>query len=251
MRAAREDPVNQHTQLQDLKFYMTAPGPCPYLPGRVERKVFTHVADPEAEGLNDTLSQAGFRRSQQVLYRPACPACEACVSVRARAGAFTPTRSQKRVRKRNAGVLRAAVPAHATDEQFALLTRYLTARHDGAGMSDMSFGDYALMAGEAPSRTEIIEYRDTADGPLIAAIIVDRLGDGLSLVYSFFDPDLAARSLGSFMVMDQIARAAQLDLPYVYLGYWIAGSEKMDYKTNFRPIETLTRQGWREFEGDA
>jgi len=229
---------------KQLPFFLTAPAPCPYLPGRMERKVFTKLDLVDGPGLNDTLTHAGFRRSQSILYRPACERCSACKSARIIAAEFTPSRTQRRVFNRNADLLRLPRPADATPEQFALLARYLDARHGDGDMAGMDFFDFAGMVEDGAQRTELVEYRDDA-GVLVAAVLVDRLEDGFSLVYSFFDPDHDRRSLGAFMILDHIQRAQHAGLPYVYLGYWVHGSDKMDYKARYTPLEILDPTGWR------
>ncbi len=238
--------MTKHVKSRDVNFYLTAPAPCPYLPGREERKVFAHLDERDGDAVYGALTHVGFRRSQNIIYRPACEACNACVSVRTRAARFAPSRSQKRVLKRNAHLVRHVRGPNGTQEQFALLDRYLRERHEDGGMAGMDFVEYALMAGDTPVTSQIIEYRADGVGELLAAMIVDVLPDGYSLVYSFFDPDLSKDSLGAYMVLDQIARAQEDGLNYVYLGYWVEGSVKMDYKSKFRPLEALTRQGWTE-----
>ncbi|HWA30058.1 MAG TPA: arginyltransferase [Rhizomicrobium sp.] len=230
------------------QFFLTPGGPCPYLPGRIERKVFARLSGGLAQPLNEALTHSGFRRSQMIAYRPACDGCAACISVRVVVNGFEPSRSQRRIMKRNADLARAEVPAEATREQFALLRTYLDARHAGGGMSDMGLFDYVAMVEETPVNTHIVEYRQKADGSdqgqLMACALTDVLRDGLSMVYSFFHPGDVARSLGSTMILDHIEQARLRGLPYVYLGYWIQGSEKMDYKSKFRPLEALGPSGW-------
>ena len=242
------------------QFYLTAPAPCPYLPAREERKVFTHLVGRRAVGLHDTLSQSGFRRSQTIAYRPACETCRACVSVRVKAAEFHPNRSFKRILSRNSDLVGALAPAHATSEQYALFRAYLDARHGDGGMADMSVYDFSLMVEDSHINTHIVEYRrrgpDTAingrgAGPLIAACVIDQLADGLSMVYSFFDPDETDRSLGTMMILDQIAAARRRKLPHVYLGYWVDGSRKMAYKARFLPQERLGMTGWERIESLA
>jgi arginine-tRNA-protein transferase len=239
------------------QFYLTAPSPCPYLPGREERKVFTHLVGRRAGELNDMLSQSGFRRSQTIAYRPACEACSACVSVRVRVGDFTPGRGQRRVMALNDDLVGAVRVNQATSEQYALFRAYLDARHAEGGMADMAMLDYAMMIEDSHVETMLVEYRrrspDSAflhrgEGDLIACCLTDVLPDGLSMVYSFYDPDRAQRSLGAFMILDHIARARALGLPYVYLGYWVEGSRKMAYKAQYRPQERLGPRGWRLVE---
>lgn len=238
---------------KQLPFFLTAPSPCPYLPGRMERKVFTKLELADGPALNDTLTHAGFRRSQSILYRPACERCAACKSARVPVEAFQETRSQKRTVKRNADLVRVEKPSEATPEQFALLSRYLDARHGDGDMAGMDYFDFAGMIEDGAQRTEIVEYRD-GTGALIAAVLVDVLMDGYSLVYSFFEPGLDRRSLGAFMILDHIRRAGAAGLPFVYLGYWVQGSAKMDYKARYKPLEILEPTGWRrlsEAEAEA
>ncbi len=235
------------------QFYLTAPSPCPYLPGREERKVFTHLVGERATQLNDVLTHGGFRRSQSIAYRPACEQCRACVSVRICVDDFVETRSFRRVRQANddlIGDMRAAVP---TAEQYSLFRAYLDSRHGDGGMADMSVLDYAMMVEDSHVRTRLIEYRrrgpDTAihgrgQGALYAVALTDVLADGLSMVYSFYEPDEPSRSTGTFMILDHVSKAKALGLPYVYLGYWVDGSEKMNYKRRFLPQERLMPNGW-------
>ena len=235
------------------QFYLTTPSPCPYLLGKEERKVFTHLVGKRAPDLNNILTQGGFRRSQTIAYRPACEGCRACISVRVLVGEFHPSANMRRVLKANRDLVGAPTPNRPTSDQYSLFRRYLDARHGAGGMVDMTVLDYAMMVEDSHVTTQIIEYRrrgpDTAingrgQGPLIAASLTDVLDDGLSMVYSYFDPEMAERSLGTFMILDQIARARALGLPYLYLGYWVAGSRKMDYKARFLPQERLMAPGW-------
>ena len=230
------------------QFFLTPGGPCPYLPGRTERKVFARLTGSLAQPLNEALTHSGFRRSQGIAYRPACDSCAACVSVRIVAGELEYSRGQKRILRRNGDLLRGEVPAEATREQFALLRTYLDSRHAGGGMSDMGLFDYVAMVEETPVQTHIVEYRrpdrDGAPGALIACALSDVLRDGLSMVYSFYHPGEDARSLGTYMILDHVRAARSRGLRNVYLGYWVQGSEKMDYKARFRPLEALGREGW-------
>ena len=231
-----------------LRFFLTAPTPCPYLPGREERKVFAHLPLSEGAAVNDSLTQVGFRRSQNIAYRPACESCRACQSARLPINDYALSRSERRIVSRNADLERHVVEAEATAEQFELLRSYLTARHATGGMADMTWPDYLAMVEDTSVRTHIIEYRlrsrDHGPGDLIACVLVDVLNDGLSLVYSFYSPTLGRRSLGSFMILDHLAQGRAMRLPYVYLGYWVQGSEKMDYKSRFSPMEVLRPGGW-------
>ncbi len=230
----------------------------------MERKVFTELAGGNPLALNETLSQAGFRRSQSVAYRPACDGCNACTSVRVRAPDFVWARSMKRIMARNQDLIAMEVPPWATTEQYDLLKRYLQARHPEGGMADMSIVDYAEMVETSPVDTHLVEYRlpsPTAirsfsdlgyerkqPGKLIAVSLIDVMTDGLSMVYSFFAPEENKRSLGSYLILDNMRRSLDLSKRYVYLGYWVHGSRKMSYKSKFTPLERLTPSGWLEFK---
>ena len=240
------------------QFYLTAPSPCPYLPGREERKVFTHIVGRRARELNEILTQGGFRRSQTIAYRPACETCRACVSVRVLVDEFRPTASMRRVLRDNRDLVGAVAPNRPSSEQYSLFRRYLDARHGDGGMVDMTVLDYAMMVEDSHVETRLVEYRrrgpDTAingrgRGDVLAVCLTDVLGDGLSMVYSFYDPQEAERSLGTFMILDHIAQAKAMGLPFLYLGYWVDGSRKMDYKARFLPQERLAAPGWRRVEG--
>ncbi len=240
--------MTQHFPTRQLRFFLTAPSPCPYLPERFERKVFAHLPLSDGATVNDSLTQVGFRRSQNIAYRPACEACTACVSARLPAADYVFSRSERKAIARNEDLERHLVEAEATMEQFDLLRRYLTARHADGGMAEMTWPDYVAMVEDTAVRTHIIEYRmrpdDGGPGDLVACALVDMMSDGLSLVYSFYDPTVSRRSLGSFVILDHVIQACLTDLPYVYLGYWVRGSEKMDYKVRFSPIELLRPEGW-------
>jgi leucyl-tRNA---protein transferase len=232
---------------KNIRFYLTAAQPCPYLEGRLERKVFAALDGPDAIELNDNLTHAGFRRSQNIAYRPACDMCAACVSVRVPVARFEQSRRWRRVTAANEDIVATIVPAQAEFEHYDLLQKYLRLRHLDAGMSDMSIFDYSTMVEETSIRTHLVEYRlGDASGPLVGCALVDALADGLSLVYAFFDPDYEQRSLGSFIILDHVRQAIQFDLPYLYLGYWIKGSAKMAYKVDFQPIEALGASGWQD-----
>ena len=234
-------------QFRFPRFFVTTPSPCPYLPGRTERKVFTELSGPHAAELNDALGRIGFRRSQSVAYRPSCADCTACVSVRVVAGEFKPNSSQRRLQRRHSDLSISACKPWTTEEQFDLLRRYLGARHPGGGMADMDEFDFADMVEQTPVKTFVVEYRDPS-GRLVGACLTDQQADGLSMIYSFFETDGDRDGLGTFIILDHIARAAKAGLPYVYLGYWVKGSPRMQYKTRFHPIERLGPGGWRRFE---
>jgi arginine-tRNA-protein transferase len=242
----RRAPVRRLTE--HPQFYLTAPSPCPYLPDRYERKVFTHLVGERANTLNDLLTQGGFRRSQNIAYRPACEGCRACVSVRVVVDEFKWTRSLKRVWKQNRELERRERAAMPSSEQYSVFRAYLDSRHADGGMADMTVLDYAMMVEDTHVESRLFEYRRPGDGrgrgPLVGCALSDVLSDGLSMVYSFFEPDVASSSIGTFMILDHIERARAMDLPYVYLGYWVSGSEKMSYKTRFQPQEHLGPKGW-------
>jgi len=211
--------------------------------------VFAHLPLSEGAAVNDALTEVGFRRSQNIAYRPACEACDACVSARIPVQDYVFSRSEERVLDKSRDLERHLVESEATLEQFELLRRYLTTRHAEGGMADMTWQDYVAMVEDTAVRTHLIEYRirtdDRGPGDLAACALVDVLADGLSLVYSFFEPALSKRSLGSFMILDHVNQARASNLPYVYLGYWVSGSEKMAYKARFSPLEVLRPGGWR------
>ena len=231
-------------------FYTTAPLPCPYLPGRTERKIVTELSGTEAEALHERLSRAGFRRSHNIAYAPVCPVCQACVPIRVVSEEFTPDRTQRRILRANADLTVSEMPARATAEQFTLFQRYQKNRHADGDMAAMGYYDYRAMIEDTPISTGILEFRDAQDR-LLGACLTDWLADGLSAVYSFFDTDEDKRSLGTFAVLWLIGRARSLGLPYVYLGYWVPESRKMAYKARFRPSEILISGAWHRLGDDA
>ena len=210
--------------------------------------MFAHLPMLDGAAVNDSLTLGGFRRSQTIAYRPACEGCAACVSARLPINDYLFSRSERRVLARNDELARHVVEAEATVEQFDLLRRYLVSRHAGGGMADMTWADYVAMVEDTTVRTQMVEYRtratDGGPGTLTACALVDQLADGLSLVYSFFDPTISRGSPGSFIILDHVIQAGLLGLPYLYLGYWVSGSEKMDYKARFSPLEVLRADGW-------
>jgi len=227
------------------QFYVTAPQPCPYLEGRMERKLFTALQGENAARLNDSLSKQGFRRSQNVLYRPSCTECSACLSARIAVADFVPSRSQRRTNSRNADLIRRATSPWATEEQYELFRRYLDNRHANGGMADMDIFEFAAMVEETPIRSRVVEYLD-AEEALTAVCLTDVLDDGVSMVYSFYDPEASRRSLGSYMILDHIEIAREAGLPYVYLGYWVPGSPKMGYKAKFSGLEVFLGGDWQK-----
>ncbi len=246
----------RHTLPIAPQFYVTAPQPCPYLDGRMERKLFTALQGEHAQTLNDTLSKQGFRRSQNVLYRPSCAECSACLSARIRVADFAPSRTQKRILKRNQELSRVANSPWATEDQYALFRRYLDDRHATGGMADMDIFEFAAMIEETPIRSRVVEYAmPSAPGSrvkhLAAVCLTDVFDDGLSMVYSFYEPDLSANSLGTFLILDHIEIAREANLPYVYLGYWVPGSRKMGYKSGFSAVEIYKGGRWHDLGDPA
>lgn len=244
--------MTEHVPTRQLQFFVTAESPCPYLEGQQERKIFTHLPFADAAVVNDALSHAGFRRSQNIAYRPACEHCAACVSVRIPVARFEPNRTNRKIISRNADLDRFVVNPVATEEQFELLKTYLSARHPSGGMNDMSGSDFITMVEDSTVRTHIVEYRlrtgDEKRGKLVGFMLADVLNDGLSLVYSAFDPEMPKRSLGRYAVLDHLHQARTIGVPYVYLGYWVQGSPTMDYKSQYQPLEGLTLFGWQPIQ---
>jgi leucyl-tRNA---protein transferase len=235
------------------EFYVTAPQPCPYLSGRLERKLFTHLTHEKPTSLIDNLLRGGFRRSQNIAYMPYCEGCHACISVRVIVDEFQMGRSMRRVMDKNQAVVGLRRPPEPTSEQFALFRRYIDARHADGGMADMTVLDYAMMVEDSVINTFVTEYRlkpenaldsEPESWPLVGAALCDLLSDGISMVYSFYDPDAEHLSLGTQMILEHIEYARRLGLPYLYLGYWISGSRKMSYKMRFKPQELLGPNGW-------
>jgi arginyl-tRNA--protein-N-Asp/Glu arginylyltransferase len=225
-------------------FYRTAALPCPYVAGRIERKLITELTGQEATGLYNALSRAGFRRSHHLAYRPACAGCAACVPVRIPVADFTPSRSLRRIERLHRDLAVRIAEPRATLEHYRLFARYQRSRHTESDMASMTFGDFRAMVEDSPVPCRLLELRHQQQG-LLGTCLIDLLDDGLSAVYSFFDPEEPRRSLGTFLIMALIAEAQRRALPYAYLGYWIAESPKMAYKARFRPLEGLGSEGWR------
>jgi len=240
------------------QFFMTAPSPCPYLDGHFERKVFTYLSGAYADGMNGVLTLGGFRRSQNIVYRPVCEECRACVSVRILTREFVPDNTMKRIYKINTDIVSEVIAPEATAEQYGLFRTYLNHRHADGGMAGMTMSDYSMMVADSPVHTRLVEYRlaysgqkktsENKKGQLLAVALTDILPDGYSMVYSFYYPGKSKRSLGTFMILDHIRRSYENGLPYVYLGYWVAGSRKMQYKIRFKPQEHLGHKGWSIYE---
>ncbi len=248
-------------------FHVTMAQPCPYLPGKLERKLFTHLTPDKPASFIDKLLRNGFRRSQNVAYLPYCSDCQACVSVRIVVDRFVPGKSFRRLFKRNGDLVASRVKREATQEQYELFDLYINTRHGDGGMAEMDHFDFSMMIEESEADTFLTEYRlrtpldsetapndapvaagtaPTKKGQLIAVSLCDRLSDGISMVYSFFDPQYASRSLGSYMILEHVDYARRQGLPFVYLGYWIRDCRKMSYKSRFAPQQHLTPEGWKD-----
>ncbi|WP_417729508.1 arginyltransferase [Roseovarius sp.] len=236
----------RHTLPIAPQFYVTAPQPCPYLLGRMERKLFTALQGEGAQRLNDGLSKQGFRRSQNVLYRPSCADCAACLSARINVAEFTASKGHRRTLRRNEGLNRRATSPWATEDQYTLFRRYLESRHATGGMADMDTFEFAAMVEETPIRTRVVEYTEAETGALAAVCLTDILDDGVSMVYSFYEPDRNKDSLGTYVILDHVEIARENNLPYVYLGYWVPGSPKMGYKAGFTGLEVYVGNRWQK-----
>ena len=243
--------MTSSSKLPFKRFYSTREAPCPYLSGQLERKVFTELDSDERDPvhMHEALTAAGFRRSHSIAYKPVCESCTACVPVRVRVKEFAASKSMRRIIMANRHLSPDERPATASFEQYEVFARYVESRHGDGGMADMDFPDYVAMVEETPIETSIIEFRND-QGVLQAGALTDYLQDGLSMVYSFFEPDCARQSLGTFMVLWHIATAIERNLDYLYLGYWIKDSQKMSYKTRFKPAEGLIANKWSPILGE-
>ncbi len=239
----------EHLPLKRPQFFFTSqPQPCPYLADRIERKIVTELTGPDAADLHEALARAGFRRSHAIAYMPACPGCSACIAVRIPVAEFRPSRTMRRIIKANADLTARMVPALSTHEHYALFARYQKQRHTGGDMALMEYHEYRSMVEDSPIDTYLAEFRD-GGGHLAGVTLIDQTSDGLSAVYSFFDPDQVARSLGTHAVLWLIGEARRRHLPYIYLGYWVAESPKMSYKIRYQPLEAFGPDGWRRITG--
>ncbi len=232
------------------QFFATTPVPCPYVPGRAERKLIVELSGRSAPGFYDSLSRIGFRRSHRFAYRPACRACAACVPVRIAVEHFAPTRSIRRVRNAHAGLAGAVLAPNATIEQFRLFIAYQHSRHRDSEMAAMTYSDYRGMIEDTALRSAVVEFRDP-DRRLVAVSLIDRLDDGISAVYTFYDPARRPGGLGTWSILWLVEECRRHGLPYMYLGYWIAESPKMAYKARFPALERLNGGDWVPFGSDA
>jgi len=231
-------------------FFTTTPMPCPYLEGRLEQRMVTELMGAEATRMGQRLSLAGFRRSHTIAYAPVCDGCSACMSVRVPVRDFLPNKSQRKIFKRNAGLVAEECGPIATEEQFALFSSYIKTRHFDGDMALMEDHDFAAMVEETTVQTGLVEFRNE-NGDLVAGVLIDRFDDGLSAIYSFFDPHKNSQSLGTYIVLWLIEYSRRQGLDYVYLGYWVQGSPKMEYKRNFKPLEGFSSSGWKRLPDKA
>jgi len=254
-RSIQQEEGNVSVERQNFpQFFITPEGPCPYLPGRVERKMFTHLVSFEASELHDLLTKTGFRRSQNIAYRPACDGCRMCIPVRIPVDRFRPSRTMRRIWRRNADLTGRFEPPRVTSEHFSLFRDYIETRHWDGSMAGMTALDFTAMVEETFVDTRLVTYRKRPDislpepaphsGELVACALTDVHNDGLSMIYSFYNPRMKNRSLGTWMILEHVERARRMGLPYVYLGYWVPGSRKMGYKEKFLPQERLIHEHW-------
>ncbi len=230
-------------QQSPLIFHRSMPMTCPYLDGRVEQQLFAELSGANAQQVFETLGESGFRRSHHIIYRPACPGCNACIPVRIPVAKFKSTKAWRRILKANADIRAQDVGTTVTQEQYNLFQSYVTERHGEGDMAKMTARDYVNLVTASPVDTRLVEFRD-AEEELIAACLIDCVRDGFSAVYSYFRPELGSRSLGSYMILWLIEEAARRNLDYVYLGFWIENSPKMAYKARFQPLEAFGQDGW-------
>jgi len=244
----------KHTTATNPQFFITHSQVCAYLPNRLERKIFTKLETEDGESLNNSLSKQGFRRSQNILYRPACKGCNACFSSRIDVSKFQKSKSQKRTINKNKQTSRSVKNPWATEEQYNLFKKYLNYRHIDGGMTEMELHEFSAMIEETSIKSEVLEYylkKPYFKRTLIGASLTDILDDGISMVYSFFDPEIRQNSLGKYIILDHIEYAKQLGLPYVYLGYWVPNSEKMGYKSDFSGIEIFNEGAWQPLNSES
>lgn len=230
------------------RLFQTAMHPCGYWPLRTARDLVIDPEDPRLAQLYPHGLAAGFRRSGNLLYRPHCGTCQACVPVRINCAAFTASRSQRRCLNRNADLTARILPAKRTDERLALYQRYLSARHAGGGMDNHDSDDFDRFLLSDWARSRCLEIRGPGqEGPdsLLAVAVTDMSPNGLSAVYTYYDPEMPSRSLGTQAILQQLLWARSSGLPHLYLGYWINGHAKMDYKRKFRGLEAFDGQHWQ------
>ena len=226
-----------------LRLRVTRSQKCAYLHDQTEQRLATDISDhPDS---HDRLAETGFRRVENWVYKPACPGCSACLPIRVKAEDFAGSRNITRIRAANKDLRRFDSHGQLTLDHYDMFQRYLGLRHEDGQMASMSFEEFSAMILNSPIDTTLTEYRDSEDG-LMGCILIDRQRDGLSAVYSFFQPDQTKRSLGSFMIVDLIDRCKEIGLPYAYLGYYIEQSRKMSYKARFKPYQIFIDGVWQD-----
>ena len=236
-------------QLPPLQMRLSMRSDCPYISGRTEQRVAVDISGNPA--LHDELARAGFRRVENWVYKPVCPQCQACLPLRVDATRFRAGRNLARIWRANRDLTRSLVPVRPTNEQYKLFLAYIRGRHGDGQMSNMGRDDFIAMIENSPIETFIANYRDK-DGKLIGCVLTDVQDDGLSAVYSFFDPSEANRSLGTYMILDLLDLTRERAASWLYLGYFVAGSQKMMYKARFQPAEVFVDGDWRPYsETDA
>ena len=227
-----------------LQLRLSMRSECPYLPDRTEQRVAVDINENPAQ--HDQLARAGFRRVENWVYKPACPACNACLPWRVDSKAFTPSRNMSRIWRNNRDLTRSMAPIRLTEDHFTLFARYITSRHADGQMAQMTRDEFLSMIENSPIETLLVNYH-TPDGRLVATVLTDVQDDGLSAVYSFFDPDETSRSLGTFIILDLIDRCREAGLPWLYLGYYVENSQKMMYKARFQPAEIYRDGLWQPY----
>lgn len=237
----------------EVKVYLTSLADCPYLEGKKERKACVRLLSSNAQRDHDALNLYGFRRSENIVYRPACPTCNACKSSRINVNKFEYGRTHKRIMRLNQDIKCVIKSPTVTPEQFDLFKTYLRSRHNDSSMTSMKMSEFSKMVKNNRIRNNVFEYRiqkRDKKTELVACSVTDVMHDGLSMVYTFFHPDYQSRSLGTFMILNQISQTKAMGLPHIYLGYWIKDSPKMDYKRNFSAFEILDGLEWRGLKED-
>jgi leucyl-tRNA---protein transferase len=234
------------TRRSFFDLYMSRPYPCSYLPDRMATTMFVSPFISKTASLYNKLSQQGFRRSGDEIYSPFCEPCQACFAVRVPVLAFKARRSQRRIWRKNADLKVSAVAPHFDEEHFNLYSRYLEVRHEKGGMANPTPADYMQFLTSSWSKTIFYEFR--LKKQLLAIAVVDSVENGLSAVYTFFDPDYSERSLGVYAILWEIEKAKHSNLKWLYLGYWIEECQKMSYKTEYQPLEYFYQGAWWPFE---
>ena len=237
---------------QDKRLHRSKPLPmrlsmrsgCPYITGKTEQRIAVDIDFQPS--VHDSLARAGFRRVENWVYKPACPNCTACLPWRVNVGQFRPSRNMARIISTNRDLTRRLADAQPTDQHYQLFKSYVTSRHDDGQMARMDRDDFNSMISNSPIETMLIDYVDQ-DHQLVGSVLTDMQQDGMSAVYSFFDPAAAHRSLGTYMIIDLINCAVDLKLPWLYLGYYVDQSQKMRYKARFQPAEIFRDGSWQIF----